>query len=482
MITASVGVNSSLLLEPAHQLTFWLDAENRHASGEFARATLKLTNISAHKLAVFKVRTNNADMFTVKPVHGVIAPGEAREIVVSVVPASATRLAAIDPKELAVRDSERFLIQSVERAEDMRGFDVSDLVAFWKRVPRELASNSKIGCRFAVLVSGARRATAAPHIVRMDTISKSPQPAVRKELVPSVQQQQQQQAPEESEQDRRLSHVEERGIDRTFDLHDLHRRKSSGAKDTPTPDTYESSSSSEVLFMLYCWFNALVVMSNWRGSLSLYQSNDNDTNRAAKAPPRNSKTRPPSRALFSILPSDTVEFKVKPGLGPAVLSSATFFLTNKSRAHALAFKVKTTNHEGYYVKPSRGLIGPSNAQPIEILPVGQELLLAVDDTVLLNDLAQREEKDRFMVEIVRVDIASYQELLNLDEKVRKRELVTIWDAAAPDYRDKAMMSCRIVDIPLTKKNLLKHQQEVAPRDRRIKDNNNEDTEHENTWC
>ncbi|GAB9462732.1 Motile sperm domain-containing protein 2 [Globisporangium polare] len=456
MITASVGVNSSLLLEPAHQLTFWLDAENRHASGEFARATLKLTNISAHKLAVFKVRTNNADMFTVKPVHGVIAPGEAREIVVSVVPASATRLAAIDPKELAVRDSERFLIQSVERAEDMRGFDVSDLVAFWKRVPRELASNSKIGCRFAVLVSGARRATAAPHIVRMDTISKSPQPAVRKELVPLAQQQQQQQAPEESEQDRRLSHVEERGIDRTFDLHDLHRRKSSGAKDTPTPDTYESSSSSE--------------------------SNDNDTNRAAKAPPRNSKTRSPSRALFSILPSDTVEFKVKPGLGPAVLSSATFFLTNKSRAHALAFKVKTTNHEGYYVKPSRGLIGPSNAQPIEILPVGQELLLAVDDTVLLNDLAQREEKDRFMVEIVRVDIASYQELLNLDEKVRKRELVTIWDAAAPDYRDKAMMSCRIVDIPLTKKNLLKHQQEVAPRDRRIKDNNNEDTEHENTWC
>lgn len=165
--------------------------------------------------------------------------------------------------------------------------------------------------------------------------------------------------------------------------------------------------------------------------------------------------------------------------GSAVLSSATFFLTNKSRAHALAFKVKTTNHEGYFVKPSRGLIGPSNAQPIEVLPVGQNLLLAVDDTALLNDLGQREEKDRFMVEIVRVDISSYQELLNLDEKVRKRELATIWDSAAPSSRDKAMMNCRIVDIPLTKKNLMKHQE--APRNRRIKKDNNQD-EHENMWC
>lgn len=242
MITASVGVNSSLLLEPAHQLTFWLDAENPHGSSEFARATLKLTNISARKLAIFKVRTNNADMFTVKPVHGVIPPGEACEIVVSLVAASAARLAAINPKELAVRDSERFLIQSVERAEDMRGFDVSDLVAFWKRVPRELASNSKIGCRFAVLPSGAR-ATAAPPVLSMDTISKSPQPTVHKQLMPSAQQQQQQ-APEGSGQDRLLSHVEERGIDKTFDLRDAHQGRSSSAKDTPV--TFESSLSSEV--------------------------------------------------------------------------------------------------------------------------------------------------------------------------------------------------------------------------------------------
>lgn len=239
MITASVGVNSSVLLEPAHQLTFWLDAQNPH-EGEFARATLKLTNISTHKLAVFKVRTNSADMFTVKPVHGVIAPGEAREIAISVVTASAARLAAMDPKELALRDTERFLIQSVERAEDMRGFDVSDLVAFWKRVPRELASNSKIGCRFAVLPSGGR-ATAAPLVLRMDTISKSPQPAMHKQLMPLAEQPQ---TPDE-----RLSTLQIRDIDRTIDVRDAHRRRSSSGQEKPV--AFESSSSSEVRIDAY---------------------------------------------------------------------------------------------------------------------------------------------------------------------------------------------------------------------------------------
>lgn len=187
------------------------------------------------------------------------------------------------------------------------------------------------------------------------------------------------------------------------------------------------------------------------------------------------KTSPP-KALFSIHPSDTVEFTISSEPGPITLNSATFFLTNKSRSHALAFKVKTTNHEGYFVKPSRGLIGPSNAQPIEILPVSQDSMLVPDDAATLNELTQREEKDRFMVEIVRVDIATYQELLNMDEQVRKRELMTIWDSAAPSSRDKAMLNCRIADLPLTKKNLMKHQDE--PRNHRIK--NNQD-EHD-MWC
>lgn len=121
--------------------------------------------------------------------------------------------------------------------------------------------------------------------------------------------------------------------------------------------------------------------------------------------------------------------------------SASFFVTNKSRKHALAFKVKTTNHEGYFVKPSRGLIGPANAQQIEVSMASHPPRART----AAYDAHRQEGKDRFMVEIVRVDIAYYQDLLMLDDKALKRELFTIWGSAEARQREKRILGCQIVD-------------------------------------
>lgn len=222
--------------------------------------------------------------------------------------------------------------------------------------------------------------------------------------------------------------------------------------------------------------------------------------------PTKSLPKRPTKALFSLHPSETLAFKVKPARPgrPAVLAPAAFFLTNRTRAHALAFKVKTTNHDGYFVKPSRGLIGPSNAQRIEVVPVkatsNNNDASPIDTAV---DLQQREAHDKFLVEIVRVDIANYQELLNLDERVRKRELFSLWDRADPGVREKAMMRCSIVgDVAAARSPPWKQQlqQQLAPvvsPPRQLQqlraslvDNNNNNHNHSSddelhdhdTWC
>ncbi|TYZ62037.1 hypothetical protein PybrP1_007747 [[Pythium] brassicae (nom. inval.)] len=380
------------------------DTSPRRPSRTPVHATLRLTNLSTSRVAVFKVRTNRADWFTVKPVHGVVPPNGACEIVVSLVAAAAHELAAIDPRTLPQRDLERFLIQSVEQADDMRGFDVDDLAAFWRRVPRELPSASRVGCRFAVLPHSPADAHVLATAQRMDAFAKL--------LEARCEEHDNQDASGGSGMPPMLQRFTNdppsspRGIDRTIDVRHAHTsgEHTDTAQDEPDDAfaAHQDAASSELPL----------------------------------SPPR----RP--AALFQIHPGDTLEFTVRPARPgrPAVLEAAAFFLSNASRTHALAFKIKTTNHEGYFVLPSRGLIGPSNAQRIEVQPVK-------DDRASVNttlDLQQREASDRFLVEIARVPIADYQELLSLDERARKRELAALWTRSTPGAREKALLNCRIV--------------------------------------
>lgn len=148
MICASVGVNSSLLLVPARLLTFALpaDEENRPLSTE-----VTLSNLSGTKHTVFKIRTTQPDLFTVKPAQGVIAPLGNEQITVTVLKALRAKIETLSPKELLKRPmSERFLVQSVDQTDDMNAqhFDPSDMRAFWARIPKELISSHTLQCRF----------------------------------------------------------------------------------------------------------------------------------------------------------------------------------------------------------------------------------------------------------------------------------------------------------------------------------------------
>ncbi|RLN67755.1 hypothetical protein BBJ28_00015515 [Nothophytophthora sp. Chile5] len=146
MITASVGVDSSLLLEPARELLFPLPDSS---TSRRARTCLTLTNLSPLNDVVFRVRTRNPDAFTVRPTHGLLAPGTSAQVVITAAAKTCDRLGAMDPRDLMSRQSsELFVVQSMEREADMRiaeqldAESSSSLRAFWKKVPRETSDSA----------------------------------------------------------------------------------------------------------------------------------------------------------------------------------------------------------------------------------------------------------------------------------------------------------------------------------------------------
>ncbi|KAG6976196.1 hypothetical protein JG688_00001597 [Phytophthora aleatoria] len=152
MITASVGVGSSLLLEPARELLFPVpDA----TSAQRPRCNLKLTNLSPLNDVVFRVRTRNPDAFTVRPTHGLVAPGASVQVTITATARTCERLSAMDPRDLMTRQSsELFVVQSVEREEEVQAIEPLDpnsntsLRAFWKKVPKDSITENKMVCRF----------------------------------------------------------------------------------------------------------------------------------------------------------------------------------------------------------------------------------------------------------------------------------------------------------------------------------------------
>ncbi|KAG6970463.1 hypothetical protein JG687_00002641 [Phytophthora cactorum] len=152
MITASVGVGSSLLLEPARELLFPVpDA----TSAQRPRCNLKLTNLSPLNDVVFRVRTRNPDAFTVRPTHGLVAPGASVQVTITATARTCERLSAMDPRDLMTRQSsELFVVQSVEREEEVQAMEPLDpnsntsLRAFWKKVSKDSVTENKMVCRF----------------------------------------------------------------------------------------------------------------------------------------------------------------------------------------------------------------------------------------------------------------------------------------------------------------------------------------------
>lgn len=467
MITASVGVGSSLLLEPARELLFSIpDITSTHRP----RSNLTLSNLSPLNDVVFRVRTRNPDAFTVHPTHGLVPPGASVLVTITATARTCERLSAMDPRDLMTRQSsELFLVQSVEREEEVQAMEPLDvnsstsLGAFWKKVPRDSVTENKMVCRFTGATPGV-----PPTEITQDRkmFSRSMSNA------------------SSSSQEYRSSRSENRSLSMSARENRLSRSGSSSDRSlnlsfsnqfTPPEETREQrnrqdSFNSDASFhttieppMMDRKMSALTnnvapaiemrsearmssssnatlsrpPMTRQRDtnltSISVSNSSVSDTmltTLSSDATP-SEPTHELGPLLYHIQPSDTLSFNVKPA--PRFWSSTSLFIVNSSQSACLTFKVRTTNQSGYVVKPSRGLVSTTSAQEVVV-----SLCTPRDENSF--DPEKRESKDGFMIEVANISRDQYLDLMKLDEHKRTREISSLWSLMPRSDRESTMLS------------------------------------------
>jgi hypothetical protein len=487
-ITATVEAGSSLLLEPAHELRFALDRARQKAT-----AHLVLTNVSVDRDVTFKVRTRNPDVFAVKPTHGVIHPGGSAEIAIVVAPRSVSRLVQMRPKDLeARRSSDLFLIQSIELTSDMRLAkplmaqeeppSTESLRAFWKQVPREVVDENKLACRFVVstgswqpvgtnaqltsflsanesmvpdLMATARESFASQSTFYADCFSEM---GDGNQIEPGHGSTTREETPGRHD---RLSfssmssmnssgirhhrrHVEaspinpDRGHMSTSELNRENlRRLSSDSSSSWVTASRGSPTNSDASVGTTKYDDCRSMTSTMLDSndtmLSARSSISTATTSRAPVTPGTST----NSLLFSIHPHDVLKFQVK--RAPRYWSSSSFFIVNASQTDCLTFKVRTTNQDGYYVKPTRGLVAVTSAQKIEIQ------LCAPREGFI--DRPRREARDAFLIEVAAMSPERYHALEALDGRQQSRELSSLWSILPPNDRRSEMLTVELAVDP-----------------------------------
>lgn len=492
MITASVGVGSSLLLEPARELLFPLPA----SPDAKCRCCLTLTNLSPFNDVVFRVRTRNPDAFTVRPTHGLVAPGASTQVILTATTRTCERLSAMDPRDLVTRQSsELFLVQSVEREEEVQSLQPLDpdsnssLRAFWKKVPRDCVTENKMVCRFT------RPDTAPPlgyrtdeNLLAQSAIStrsadprefRSSRSASTSRLSRSYSGQASQ---EEARQERRSRAESYRTTNESFRTTNETFRTSRASFRTTndtfrtTNDTFRTSNdtfrANNDSFVSDASFHTTMEepipmlerrrsdarrvsvassrasfagtpMGNLRDtvltSISVADSAVSDTMLSADTSLTTGTT--PEEAvhevgplLYRIQPDDVLSFEVKPA--PKFWGSTSFFVINASQSDCLVYKVRTSNQSGYVVKPSRGLVSTTNAQQVVV-----SLCAPRDPNTF--DAAKREEKDGFLIEVANISREKYADLVQLDEHKRSREIGALWSLLPRSEKQSTMLSVEL---------------------------------------
>ncbi|TMW64936.1 hypothetical protein Poli38472_009103 [Pythium oligandrum] len=520
-ITASVGVNSSLLLAPSHALTFPLEP-----SENGVQTYLSLSNLSTRKSVIFKIRTTNAEMFLVKPAQGVLEPTGSMTVQITIVPAALNRLFGMSPMDRA-NMIERFLVQSVDRSEDMH-VHADDLNSFWKRIPTEVVTNKKMTCHFVdarevnTLVPLQRfRSQQQQQHEQQRTLARKQSTAQQEPRAPPPPVIAVQVPPVPVEMTPQEFTVEEYDLDEDSDDGSTSEeqeqtpepldfrpplpppRAISVTVAPPTPPLPPPRSPSRS--------NSVAALSQ-APPLPPPRSNS-VTSFAPPLPPARAPPPPPpvadvpeappspvaapateapatpstppllvapapvhheddddeppiermsqfqfveaseERTLkpppvpkiveevvqdereYRVHPSDMLVFQVKHVSNERIEGLSFFFLTNKSRLSGLAYKVKTTNHDGYFVKPARGVIGPKSAQRIDIF--------LHDDNPKTFDPHQREKRDRFLVEILYLEAGVYRDLMTQRDDQPKQTLQHLWEIAKSEDKGKTMLKCEI---------------------------------------
>lgn len=492
MITATVEAGSSLLLEPAHELRFSLDSVRQKALSH-----LTLTNVSLERDVTFKVRTRNPDVFAVKPTHGLIRPGGSAQIAISVAPRSVARLVKMRPEDLeARRSSDLFLIQSVELTPDMRlakcitsqeeSPSTEALRAFWNQVPREVIAENKLACRFVVATGAPQPVATNAKLTSFLSANESMAPdlmATARESFASqstfygdcfsemgdARQIEPQRAPTVGEGEPRRQHRSDRlsfssmssmssngirhhkrHVDASPTSVDRDGRMSSSELNSENLRRLSSDTSSWITASCGSPTNSAVSVGTTTyddcRSMTSTMLDSNDTMLSARSAISTTRTntRPPATApttshslLFSIHPHDVLKFQVK--RAPRYWSSSSFFIVNASQTDCLTFKVRTTNQDGYYVKPTRGLVAVTSAQKIEVH------LCAPREGFI--DRSRREARDAFLIEVAAVSPDQYRELEALDGRQRSRELSSLWSILPPNDRSSEMLTVELAVDP-----------------------------------
>ncbi|RLN55523.1 hypothetical protein BBJ28_00002777 [Nothophytophthora sp. Chile5] len=448
MITASVGVDSSLLLEPARELLFPLPDSS---TSRRARTCLTLTNLSPLNDVVFRVRTRNPDAFTVRPTHGLLAPGASAQVVLTAAAKTCERLGAMDPRDLVSRQSsELFVVQSMEREADMRiaerldAESSSSLRAFWKKVPREVITENKMVCRFTARAPGAPSFLSVTEESRRTRNSRSSSSS------------------SSSSQDFRASRSrssERQPGDlfssRLLSAETLREQRRSRELSFASDTSSSFHTTREGSMMERQSDSRMSASSNWTAlssvspstklrdsvltSISVGDSSVSDTMLSVETSDSTDTTAEEASheagpLLFSVQPSDMLSFNVKPG--PRFWGHSSFFVMNASQTDCLTFKVRTSNQSGYVVKPTRGLVSTTNAQQVDV-----SLCAPREGNTL--DVARREAKDAFLIEVAGISREKYNDLMELDDRHRARELGSLWSLMAPSDRQSTMLTVEL---------------------------------------
>ncbi|KAE9032473.1 hypothetical protein PR003_g3732 [Phytophthora rubi] len=455
MITASVGVGSSLLLEPARELLFPLpDASSERRP----RCCLTLTNLSPLNDVVFRVRTRNPDAFSVRPTHWLLTPGASLQVVVKASARTCERLGAMDPRDLMTRQSsELFLVQSVEREDNLEPLDASSsssLRAFWKKVSRDSVTENKMVCRFTAATPGLPPPIPASEITQDDNIfsrSSSSASLSSQEFRSSRDDSRRLSMSGRESRSRSGSSSERSRLNRSlsnqFTPPEEMRRDGDGRRsnnhsfasdasfhttiEPPVMDRRRSNSrmslsSSRPTPMTRLRDTVLTSISVNDGSVSDTMLTALSTDTAAPEP-----TPELGPLMYHIQPSNVLSFKVKPA--PRFWGSTSLFVVNSSQKSCLAFKVRTSNQSGYVVKPSKGLVSTTNAQEVFV-----SLCAPRDENNF--DPAKREAKDGFMIEVANISRDKYDDLMKLEERKRTIEISSLWSLMPRCDRQSTMLT------------------------------------------
>ncbi|CAI5722792.1 unnamed protein product [Peronospora effusa] len=454
MITASVNAGSSLLLEPARELQFPLpDVTSPHRP----RCILTLTNLSVLNDVVFRVRTRDPDAFTVRPTHGLLVPGTSMQVVVTATTRSCQRLGALDLRDLMTRQStELFLVQSVEREDEVQAMEPLDpnsstsLRSFWKHLPRECVTETKLICSFVAASSDVLESSLTSKMNFSRSLgnanfssqeSQSSQNDTKNYRISARE-------PRWNYSGNSTSNASDEACSTEFRMAEEPKERSrqeSFISDASFHSAIEPSVKMDRRLDSRTSALADFGLSRTRlrdGAFSSSSLNDSlvrDTRVTAQTTSSTDMavktlTRKVGPLLYHIQPDDILSFDVKPA--PRFWGSKSCFIVNSSQNDCLMFKVRTSNQWGYVVKPSRGLVSTTNAQEVVIS------LCAPRDGERF-DPTEREAKYGFMVEIANISRDKYDDLIKLDERKYVHEIKSLWSHLSRNDRQSTMLSVRL---------------------------------------